>query len=417
MPGRPRPEAGTLCCTRRKRDSAGASSSQTRDRVRLLLCVATFELVVRIARLNYSPRLHCFWHCRSKGNPLRNGLDAGLVHYSGAMRSLRLACSVAAFALIFSALPFFAQSPAYKYIRVGNAADAHATPRAGFALMGGGEDLDEAFRFLCDRSGGGDFIVLRSHGDDDYNPYIEKLCKLNSVATIIIPSRAAAADPVVAEKIRHASAIFIAGGDQGEYINFWMGTPVQAALNDAIHRGIPMGGTSAGLAVLGEYIYTSLGDKPNDPNLDGKTAMADPFGTRVALTHGFLDIPTLKGVITDTHFATRNRMGRLLTFLARLNKPGAAVRGIGVEQRAAVLLEPDGRATVVGHGAAYFIDARGASGTVAKGTPLSFGPYAVQKVGPGHAFNVKTWTGDATHYTLSVEGGAIHSTEAGNAVY
>ncbi len=63
--------------------------------------------------------------------------------------------------------------------------------------MGGGTDLDEAFQFLCDRAGGGDFLVLRATGDDDYNPYIQKLCpKLNSVATVILPNRAAAEDPV-----------------------------------------------------------------------------------------------------------------------------------------------------------------------------------------------------------------------------
>ncbi len=100
--------------------------------------------------------------------------------------------------------------------------------------MGGGTDLDEAFQFLCDRAGGGDFLVLRATGDDEYNPYIRGLCHLNSVATLIIPSREAAADPFVADAIKHASAIFIAGGDQANYINFWMNTPVQSALNDAI---------------------------------------------------------------------------------------------------------------------------------------------------------------------------------------
>jgi len=82
---------------------------------------------------------------------------------------------------------------------------------------------------------------------DDYNPYIQKLCHLNSVATIVIPDRAAAEDPFVAQAIEHASALFISGGDQANYINFWQETPVQTALNDAIKRGVPIGGTSAGL--------------------------------------------------------------------------------------------------------------------------------------------------------------------------
>ena len=314
-------------------------------------------------------------------------------------------------------------SPPYRYFRAGNATNATSTPHPGYALMGGGTDLDEAFRFLCDHAGGGDLLVLRARGDDDYNAYIQKLCHLNSVATLIIPTRAAASDPFIEQAIRHASALFIAGGDQANYINFWQGTPVQAVLNHAIRRGVPIGGTSAGLAVLGEYAYTAQGDKPDDPNLDGKTAMANPFGPRITLSQNFLEIPILKGIITDSHFAKRNRMGRLLVFLARLNAqdrkqtPSLRVRGIGIEERAAVLLESDGKATVVGHGSAYFVDAQVADGTVAERKPLTFGPFAVDRVAPGHTFDLKKWRGDTTQYKLNVDRGMIRSAQAGSGVY
>src|SRR5215469_5277851 len=111
----------------------------------------------------------------------------------------------------------------FHYFRVGNPTDASGvTSKAGFALMGGGDDLDKAFRFLCDRADGGDFLVLRATGDDEYNAYVQKLCHVNSVATLIIPNRAAAADPEVARIIVHAGALFISGGDQANYINFWI---------------------------------------------------------------------------------------------------------------------------------------------------------------------------------------------------
>jgi cyanophycinase len=326
--------------------------------------------------------------------------------------------------LLFSTIAA-AQQPAYRYFRVGNSAERPAIPQAGFALMGGGKDLDDAFRWLCRRANGGDFLVLRAAGDDEYNSYIQQLCPLNSVATLVIPSRSAAEDPFVVQKIREASGVFIAGGDQARYINFWMGTPVQSALNDSIGRGVPVGGTSAGLAVLGEYAYSAQGDKPDDPNLDGKTAMADPFGPRITLVRGFLDIPILQGMIADTHFAKRNRMGRLLTFLARLNEPEAKpappsksrARAIGVQERTAVLLEADGHGTVVGRCCAYFIDAGKAEGPVAAGKPLTFGPFDVQRVAPGHSFDVKEWRGDATRYTLQVTAGAVRSTQPRGAVY
>jgi cyanophycinase len=320
-------------------------------------------------------------------------------------------------------LPCLAQQDhAYKYFRVGNTADAaDAKPRAGYALMGGGTDLDEAFQWLCDRAGAGDFLILRATGDDDYNPYVRELCpKLNSVATLILPNRAAAEDPFVAQTIRAAEAVFIAGGDQANYINFWMKSPVQDALNDDIARDIPLGGTSAGLAVMGEWAYSAQGDKPDDPNLSGKLAMSDPLGARITLVQGFLRIPILGGIVTDTHFARRDRMGRLLVFLARLNAtPGSSpvVRGIGVEEKAAVLLEPDGSARVIGRGGAYFIDSPKGSGIEMPHQPLTWQPYLVQKVTPDHTFNLKTWTGESTTYQLIVKNGQITSMQHGGVIY
>jgi cyanophycinase len=241
----------------------------------------------------------------------------------------------------------------------------------------------------------------------------------------VIPNRAAALDPFVEQAIRRASALFIAGGDQANYINFWLGTPVQTALNDAIRRGIPIGGTSAGLAVLGQYAYTAQGDTPDGPDLDSKTALANPYGPRITLSEHFLEIPILKGVITDSHFGKRNRMGRLLVFLARLTEPdgkpepglGLRIRAIAVDQGAAVLADPDGHATVIGKGSAYFLRTKGLVEDLQQGKPLSFHDVEVQKVIPGHTFNLTTWTGDAASYELSVEAGTIQSTQPGGAVY
>lgn len=310
-------------------------------------------------------------------------------------------------------------------MRIGNATDANVTPRPGYALMGGGKDLDEAFRWLCDRANHGDFLVLRATGNDAYNPYLKHICKLNSIATLVIPTREAAADPFVAKAIAHASALFIAGGDQANYINLWMNTPVQSTINDAIKRGVPIGGTSAGLAAMGQYAYTAQGDKPDDADLDSKTTLADPYNARVTLVRGFLTIPTLANVITDSHFAKRDRMGRLLVFLARLKEPdgkelpppGIRINGLGIEERAAVLLEPYGEGTVIGDGAAYFVNAQKAHGAVEKGQPLTFGEFTILKVAPGHTFNVVTGRGNATVYKLSIDGGAIHSTQKEGAIY
>ena len=344
---------------------------------------------------------------------------------------LRRAASLLATALLITLTFARAATPAYEYFRVGSPQDAITQPQSGFALMGGGTDLDEAFHWLCERAHGGDFLILRATGSDDYNPYVAGLedgtrCKLNSVATLVLPSREAANDPVAAQTIAHAEAIFIAGGDQANYIRNWTQTPVQREINAAITRGVPIGGTSAGLAVMGEWAYSAEGDQPDDPNLSGRQALMHPFSPRITLAHGFLQIPILNRIITDSHFAKRDRMGRLLAFLVRLSEPDgkpltpnppSAVRGIGIEQGAAVLVEPDGRSKIIGAGGAYFLESNNKGLIPKHGAPLQLSEIAVQKVTPGHSFNLKSWSGDASRYLLSVRNGILQSTQSRGNVY
>ena len=183
-----------------------------------------------------------------------------------------------------------AEASTYQYIRLGEKADSSATPAAGTAMMGGGKDLDDAFRWLCKKANGGDFLVLRARGDDDYNSYVNGLCKLNSVATLIIPDSAAAHDPAAADIIRHAEAVFIAGGNQARYVDFWKGTPVEDAINANIASGKPIGGTSAGLAVLGEFAYGCLKDKDDDNDLASTDVLPNPYHERVTLVRDFLSV-------------------------------------------------------------------------------------------------------------------------------
>src|SRR5215470_12813791 len=168
----------------------------------------------------------------------------------------------------------------YSYFRVGSATDITTATTAGTVLMGGGTDVDAAFQWMCGRSGGGDFLVIRATGTDAYNPYIQQLCpNENSVATLIIGNRTAASDPFVISTIQGAEALWIAGGDQSNYINFWKGTPVQDQVNALIARGVPVGGTSAGMNVLAEFIYSAQASQA----VTSSAALADPFNKYVTL--------------------------------------------------------------------------------------------------------------------------------------
>ncbi len=301
----------------------------------------------------------------------------------------------------------------YKYIRVKNTNDTHTHPRFGIAMMGGGSDLDEAFRWLCIKGDGGDFLVLRAAGDDEYNSYVADLCKANSVATLIIPDRASAQQPRVSEIIRDAEVIFIAGGDQARYINFWKGTPVQDALNANIAEGKPIGGTSAGLAILGEFVYGALEDKEDDKDLSSPEVLRDPYFHRVTVVRDFLNIPLLKNTLTDSHFAKRDRMGRSLGFLARIVQDGWSPhpRGIAIDEKSAVLVEPDGSARVTGNGkGAYSLSVTTAPDVCSAGTPLTFRDVGVYHAPTGVSFSLNSWIATpGGSYVLSVVGGKIRS--------
>jgi cyanophycinase len=306
----------------------------------------------------------------------------------------------------------------WKYLRTGNPADSLVTPKAGFALMGGGPHQDPAFEWLCQRTNGGDFLVLSARDDDAYlektDEEIKAICPLNSVATLSFFSRDDSADPKIVQIIEQAEAIYLAGGDQSDYVRFWQDTPVQDALNRHLAKGKPLGGSSAGLAVMGEFSFSSMIDTIHSPE-----ALANPYANKVTLTRDFLRIPLLAGTITDTHFVKRDRLGRLLVFMARILQDGWAkeIRAVAVDENAALLVEPDGSSRVVGEGPVYFLAAAHQPELCAYRQALTFSGVSVQRVRPGNTFQLKNWSGESASYTLSVVNGVIRALGNAKSVY
>ena len=300
-----------------------------------------------------------------------------------------------------------AKKPSYLYYRIGNPKDVKTQPEQGAALMGGGKDQDPAFRWLCERAHGGDFLILGASADDAYNDYVNKLCHLNSVATLVLPNRESAEDPFSAETIRGAEAIFITGGDQSNYLKYWQGTPVQAAINERLREGVPIGGTSAGLAVLGEFVFTAMNDTAYS-----KETLADPYNKGVTLGKDFLQVPYMEGSLTDQHFVKRDRLGRSVGFMARILQDGmgTSVREIAVDERNAVLVDENGSSTLVGKGSAYFFKPTQKPEVCEPGKALTFRGIDVYKIGRAGKFNVKSWTGSGgVGYVLSAVDGKLES--------
>jgi len=299
--------------------------------------------------------------------------------------------------LALAASTHHAQQPACRYFLSGNPANVTPTTRPGFFLAGGSTDVDEAFRWFLDKAGHGDIVVLRASGAGGYHPYLMKLGPPDSVETFLFHSKDASHHPAVLTALKNADGIFLAGGDQWNYFRFWKGTPVEDAIHAAASRGVPIGGTSAGLAVLGEFAFSAEHDTVTSP-----VALADPFHEKVSIGTGFLEFSPLRCLITDSHFSRRDRMGRLLVFLARIRQQSSCdtVRAIAIDERTAVLLEPNGNHRVVGKESAFFLTLK-SKPHLEPATPAAIAPIEVQRIDA---------SGTSTRYTLRVNQGVIHST-------
>jgi len=282
-------------------------------------------------------------------------------------------------AVLFLALSsVFAQS--YTSFFTGSAANISTNPTGGICIMGGATENDNAMRWFLQRAAGGDVLVLRASGSSGYNNYLysELGVPVNSVETIVFNNASAAFDPYVHQRIAQAEAIWFAGGDQWRYVSFWRNTPVDSLVNVAIqNRNIVIGGTSAGMAILGGFYFTA-----QNGTVTSGDALANPYNTRVTVDSAkFINTPFLNHVITDTHYDNPNRKGRHAVFLARIFKDyGIEAKGIACDEYTAVCIDPAGGAAVYGNfptsdDNAYFIqtnceiEERGPE-TCTSGTPL-----------------------------------------------
>ncbi len=309
----------------------------------------------------------------------------------------------------------------YEYYVWGNPDDVVTPTSPGLLLAGGGTDVAEAMSWMIEKSGGGDFLIIRAAGTDAYNPWIYKqLGGVDSCETIIFLSSEASYDPFCLDKILKAEALFIAGGDQYDYVSMWMGTPVEDAIHDLADRGVPIGGTSAGLAILGEFSFTAEFD-----TIDSVMALSNPYHKKVAVERDFLELDNMEDKITDSHFVARDRMGRLVTFLARIVQDGWAeqARGIGIEEGTALAVDANGDVTLFSAclttpGVAYFLTTPGLPEVCEEKTPLTYLDISVYRITNGASFNLVEWAGEGgTAYELSAVDGVLVSTQDGGSVY
>lgn len=154
----------------------------------------------------------------------------------------------------------------------------------------------------------------------------------------------------VYEAIAGCRVVFMRGGSQSEYVKWWRGTGTERAIREVFDRGGVVGGSSAGCAVLGELVYDAFGG-----SCQARDALRDGRTPRITLTSDFLRLTP--GVLFDTHFVERGRVGRLPVMMAQAKLDlERDVIGVGVDPRAAFCIGPDGVAQVIGQGSVTILE-------------------------------------------------------------
>ena len=204
--------------------------------------------------------------------------------------------------------------------------------------------------------------------------YIEVFEKIGvkSVQAVDVSSRADAAAEENVNAVRQASGLFFTGGDQLHITSLMGGTELQKAVHEIYEKGIIIGGTSAGAAMMSNSMILQ-GDGEEAPKL-GAVEMGPGMDLIV-------------GCMIDTHFSQRGRHGRLLTAVAHYPQD----MGIGLDENTAMIVDK-GEMRVMGTGAVTIIDAGGMTYAntpyIKKGQNLALADVRVHVVCEGEKFNL-----------------------------
>ena len=223
-------------------------------------------------------------------------------------------------------------------------------PQGYICAVGGGSegtnDWNRApYSWIVEKADSGKIVVLSVNDETTWIPdYFESLGASTSY-NLRINSRTLADSQAMYDSIVAADGIFIKGGNQYNYINYWKGTLTEEAIKVVFNRGGVVSGTSAGAMVLGEHdLSAKYGTYyPDD-------ALPNPFISQSHVESDFLKL--IPGVLFDTHVIERARQGRMVPLFVKLQSDGINDATIvGIDDRTAICISPDGTGTVMGSGA------------------------------------------------------------------
>jgi cyanophycinase len=218
--------------------------------------------------------------------------------------------------------------------------------KGSLIIIGGHEDkqhdkaiLEEVANAVID---GGHLAIMTvaTQSPEDVASQYRKVFRnlgVSHIDAIDIRTREDGHDEARIKKLQQAHVIFFTGGDQLRITSQLSDSPLFQCLSELYRDGATIAGTSAGAAAMPETMLISgAGDESSHISALG---MAPGLGL-------------IEGVVIDSHFAERGRIGRLVGAVAQNPRN----LGLGIDEDTAIIVEKNGHFRVVGSGAVYVVD-------------------------------------------------------------
>jgi len=208
--------------------------------------------------------------------------------------------------------------------------------------------------------------------------YVKAFEYLNAknIDILNIERREQAADKIILERLKAADIVMFTGGDQLRLTSILGGTPFHDILLDKYHNEeFIYAGTSAGAAAASNnMIYQG---SSSEALLKGEVKISSGLGL-------------IDGVIIDTHFVQRGRIGRL--FQAVVGNP--RVLGIGLGEDTGLLITNNKQMEAIGSGLVILVDGREIKDTnltqVELGQPISISHLVTHVMSKFDTYNLDT---------------------------
>lgn len=219
-------------------------------------------------------------------------------------------------------------------------------PEGNLFIIGGGNRPDSLMMHLLKTAQlkDKDYIVVlpMSGAEPDtsffyFKEQVSTLCR-NTIANLNF-TKENSGNTIWLDSLKKAKLIFITGGDQSRFMSVVLNTPIFTAIHDAYQHGATISGTSAGAAVMSNYMITGnqlLGDTSYNATFDRL------WKNNIEFTRG---LGLLDSIIIDQHFIVRSRYNRLLSALYAF----PSFTCIGIDESTAIIFHKN-KIAVAGQG-------------------------------------------------------------------